>query len=261
MRLALAQTDIVWENKKANEKTAERMIKEAAEKGCRLIIFPEVSLTGFTMNIDILSEPGNSSETISFFSEQALKNKTYITFGVATTESDGMVRNRSVTVDPNGKVACSYAKIHPYSHGVEGRYFTGGNNVEWFDIDGVTISPFVCYDIRFPEIFQAASVKSKIITVIASWPDERLKYFDLFLKARAVENQSFFIGVNRTGYEMKYHYSGHSQVVSPTGDVLTEIRTDEALIICDIDPKESDDFRRSFDLKKNRRPELYKKLL
>ncbi len=261
MKIALAQTNIIWEDKAANRLTASAMISKAAAQGCDIIIFPEVALTGFTTNIDILAEPAESSGTVAFFSHEAKLNNIFITFGVALTEADGKVRNMAVTVNRNGNIVSSYAKIHPFSHGVEAMYFTGGGSIEWFDLDGVTVSPFICYDLRFPEIFQAASSKSLLLIEIACWPDVRTKYFDILLKGRAVENQCFIAAVNRVGKEMKYGYKGHSQIVSPLGDVLTEISEDEALIIAEIDISEATKCREEYQLKKDRRPEIYKKYL
>lgn len=261
MRLALAQTDIKLEDKMANMATAEKMVIEAAKKNADIVIFPEVSLTGFSMNIDKITEPSDNSESIKFFSSLAKENNIYITFGAALTDHDSKIRNYAITIDNNGKIVCKYAKIHPFSHGVEAAYFTSGDTIEWFDLKGITASTFICYDTRFPEIFQAASYDSRIIIVIASWPNIRTEYFDLFLRSRAVECQSFMVGVNRVGKEVKYDYLGHSQVVSPTGKVLTEISSDETLIVCDIDISEADNFRRSYAIKKDRRPDIYKKYL
>ncbi len=258
MKISLAQTDIVWEDKKANEKTAEKMISQAAAEGSELIIFPEMSLTGFSMNLDLISEHENDSETIRFFSEQARRNKIFISFGISIKSDDGNFYNQAITVDKNGKVVSVYSKIHPYSHGAE-KFYTGGDSISWFDLNGVTTSPFICYDVRFPEIFQIASAKSKLIIVLASWPDVRIEYFDILLKARAIENQSFIAAVNRTGHEMKYGYTGHSQIINPRGRLITEIREDEALITADIDIKEADEFRQEYDVKRDRHPNIYKK--
>lgn len=261
MKIALAQTNIIWEDKEANKLTASKMIADAAAQGCDIIIFPEVALTGFTMNIDIMSEPAENSSTVSFFSGKAAENHIFITFGVALTHADGKVRNHALTVDSSGLVVSDYAKIHPFSHGVEAKYFVGGDSVQWFDINGITVSPFVCYDLRFPEIFQAASIKSRLLIEIACWPDVRTRHFDLLLKARALENQAFIAAVNRVGDEMKFGYVGHSQIVSPLGVVLTEITEEESLIIADIDISEADKYRSEFQFKKDRRPEIYKKYL
>lgn len=259
MKISLAQTDIIWEDKKANEITAGKMIAQAAEAGSELIVFPEMSLTGFSMNIDVISETENNSETTDFFANEAKKNNIFVSFGAAIKDPDGKIHNQAITVDKNGRIVSKYSKIHPFSHGVEAKYFTGGSNISWFDLNGVTTSPFVCYDVRFPEIFQIASEKSRLIIVLACWPDVRIKYFDTLLKARAIENQAFIAAVNRTGHEMKYDYNGHSQIISPRGELLTSICEDEALITADIDIEDADRFRKEYQVKLDRRPDIYKK--
>ena len=106
---------------------------------------------------------------------------------------------------------------------IRDRYFTGGDRIEWFNLKGATVSPFICYDMRFPEIFQIASQKSRLIIVSASWPDIRSPQYDILIRARAIETQSFIAIVNRVGHEMKYNYNGHSQIVSPDGNVISTI--------------------------------------
>ena len=259
MKIALAQTDTIWENKSANMSKAEKFISEAAKEHCDIIVFPEMSLTGFSLNIDKISETEQNSQTISFFSRQALKNKIYIMFNAALADENGKIFNKTVTVDDYGNVISSYAKIHPYSHGVEAKYFTGGDRIEWFNLKGATVSPFICYDMRFPEIFQIASQKSRLIIVSASWPDIRSPQYDILIRARAIETQSFIAIVNRVGHEMKYNYNGHSQIVSPDGNVISTISESEALITAEFDINYADVCRHNFSVKSDRRPDLYKK--
>ena len=261
MKAALAQTNIIWEDKAANMITASEMISQAASNGCDLIVFPEMSLTGFSMNIDLIAEYSGSSETVSFFIEEAKRNNIYISFGTAIIESDGKIYNKAITVSNTGEIVSSYSKIHPFSHGVEAKYFTGGDEIKWFDLNGITASTFICYDLRFPEICQTASTKSRLLIVLACWPNVRTAHWDVLLKARAIENQSFIIGVNRTGREMKYSYNGHSQAVSPRGEVLNELVENEALIITEFNISDADDYRSEFQLKQDRKPQIYKQFL
>ncbi|GFI62478.1 2-oxoglutaramate amidase [Clostridiales bacterium] len=177
------------------------------------------------------------------------------------TEQYGKMLNYAVTVDTNGNVISRYAKVHPYSHGIEAKFFSPGQTPEWFHIKGVTASPLLCYDARFPEMFQILSRKSRLIIICACWPDIRVPSYDIILKARAIENQAFIAVTNRVGIEMKYNYNGHSQVVNPYGQVLTEICEDETLIIADLDISQADEYRTSFDVKKDRKPDFYKKWL
>ena len=259
MKIALAQTDTIWENKSSNMSKAEKFISEAAKEHCDIIVFPEMSLTGFSLNIDKISEAEQNSQTISFFSRQALKNKIYIMFNAALADENGKIFNKTITVDDYGNVISSYAKIHPYSHGVEAKYFTGGDRIEWFNLKGATVSPFICYDMRFPEIFQIASQKSRLIIVSASWPDIRSPQYDILIRARAIETQSFIAIVNRVGHEMKYNYNGHSQIVSPDGNVISTISESETLITAEFDINYADVCRHNFSVKSDRRPDLYKK--
>ena len=261
MRIALAQTNIIWEDKIANQKTASKMINDAALDNSDIIIFPEMSLTGFSMNIDIIAEHIDDSPTINFFSSEAKKHKIFIAFGLAVIEQDGKIYNKCIVVNDNGDIVSQYSKIHPFSFGVETKYFTGGSELAFFDLKGVKTSTFVCYDMRFPEIFQPASKECCLLLVIACWPEERIEHWEILTKARALENQCFIAGVNRTGAEMKYHYIGHSQIVGPCGKLVTEITEDEALIIHDINIEEASRYRQKFLISQDRRPEIYKKYL
>ena len=130
-------------------------------------------------------------------------------------------------------------------------------SVEW---KGTTLGAFVCYDLRFPEIFQISSEKSEIIFVIANWPKSRIDQWDTLLKARAIENQVFMVGVNRTGEGDGLHYNGHSAIYSPNGEAVTTIREEECLLIGDINPEEIKEMRKTFPMKNDRREELYIKM-
>lgn len=160
----------------------------------------------------------------------------------------------------NGELKLNYAKIHPFSYGFEGDYYQGGRklkSVEWKD---TTLGAFICYDLRFPEIFQISSEKSEIIFVIANWPRSRIDQWDTLLKARAIENQVYMVGVNRTGDGDGLHYNGHSAIYSPDGEVITTIREEECLLIGDINPGVIKEMRKTFPMKNDRREELYIKM-
>ncbi|MCI6191042.1 MAG: carbon-nitrogen family hydrolase, partial [Clostridium sp.] len=121
-----------------------------------------------------------------------------------------------------------------------------------------SITPFICYDLRFPEIFQIASKKSEIIIVIASWPKEREEHWVTLLKARAIENQCFIIGVNRVGEGDGLEYSGASLIFDPLGNSLNEKINKEELIIKDINLSSIKEVREKINIKRDRREKLYK---
>ena len=179
-----------------------------------------------------------------------------VVFGVIFLE-DGTARNHSIVMDKNGHILADYAKIHPFSYGAEAKYYSGGDELAFCQVDGVPLSPFVCYDLRFPEIFQAASKKSLVMTVIANWPVARVGHWKTLLQARAIENQSFIVGVNRSGKDRTLTYSGNSMLVSPTGEILAHLTGENELAVVEIDPKDAEAYRAEFSLKADRKEDLY----
>lgn len=255
MKLAVTQMDIVWENKEANKSICRRMAKEAAENKADLIVFPEMTLTGFTMNTAYAGETRmNGGETVEYFKELSLEYGIDIIFGMVYRAD--LAYNLSVFIE-GGLLKSSYKKIHPFSYGDESKYYGRGNEINFTDYKGESLSMFVCYDLRFPEIFQMASGKSKIITVIANWPEARKEHWDTLLRARAIENQSFVIGVNRAGNGGGLKYAKTSAVYSPYGEKLTE-NADREILYADINVSQADKYREEFPLKRDRRENLYK---
>lgn len=258
MRIALGQTNIIWENKKANMEKCIDIIKNASKEKSDIIIFPEMSLTGFTMNTDTMAEIFENSETIKFFSETAKKYNIHIGFGVSIKYNDKAL-NKFIVCDNTGKIICNYSKMHPFSYGIEKKYYIGGESIESFTVNGIKCSPTICYDLRFPELYQICSKESIIIFTIANWPIERIEHWDLLLKSRALENQCFIVGVNRTGKDITLTYNGHSNIINPLGKALLKTEEKECIMIYDIDPQEAIDYRNSFKLKSDRREDIYKK--
>lgn len=256
MKIGLGQINIFWENKVQNKITCSNMISKAKSKNVELMIFPEMTLTGFSMNEDIVVEDYSNSTTIDFFKQEALQNNIAVCFGVAM-KIDGKTYNKCIVIDKYGNRVADYSKIHPFSYGKEAKYYTGGNKVDFCNINGVTISPLICYDLRFPEIFQICSHKSDLIIVIANWPAARRSHWLTLLKARAIENQCFIAGVNRFGEGGGLNYSGDSIVFDPYGEASTEIVSTDGLIIADIDLDVVNKYRYEFPLKQDRHEDLY----
>lgn len=258
MIIGLAQINISWEDAEKNMKRVEEFIEEAAKSSVELILFPEMTLTGFSMNIDklLLSE----DEIINWIKNIAISNKINIGIGVAI-KVDEKGKNKYIIISKEGEVLVNYAKMHPFSYGGESEKYHKGNEVSICEINEFKISPFICYDLRFPEIFQIASSKAQIIIVAASWPKVREEHWITLLKARAIENQCYVIGINRVGFGGGLQYNGVSMFVNPNGDILNEIINEEALIIEDLKKDKITEVKDNFDLKKDRREELYKLLI
>nr|WP_294680418.1 carbon-nitrogen family hydrolase [uncultured Anaerotignum sp.] len=256
MRIALGQIDMGFEEKEKAMALCSRLLAEAKEKNVDFVVFPEMTLTGFTLNPEAYAEERASSQTMAFFREEAKKNHVAICYGLPVREN-GVNTNHCILVDENGTELADYAKIHPFSFGAEAKHYVGGDALQLCKIKGVPVSPLICYDLRFPEPFQIASEQAHIITVIASWPTPRREHWMTLLKARAIENQCFLIGVNRSGEGGGLSYIGDSMVVSPTGEVLAHVEGGNGLTIADLDLSEVSAYRQSFPVKADRKPRLY----
>lgn len=257
MKIGLGQLDIVWENKRENKIKCEKMIKEAKEKGVDFIIFPEMTLTGFSMNTDFIAEIKEESESLQFFKKQAKENNIAIGFGIVFKGVGKKANNNFIIVNENGEEICDYTKIHPFSFGEEERHYKKGNKLSDCIIKGTRVSPLICYDLRFPEVFQVCSNKSELIVIIANWPHQRRAHWFTLLKARAIENQCFIAGINRCGFENGVQYMGDSMIVDPYGEIITRPSDKEGIIIKDIDTSIAYQYRNEFKLKEDRRVKFY----
>ena len=260
MRVAVVQTHIYWEEKKHNIEVARRYIEEAAEALADLIVFPEMSFTGFSMNLLAVEEQEAKDE---FCTNEEMKRlstyyKIHIGYGWVKKGSQAC-ENHYTIVDPKGNIISDYIKIHPFSYGEEHHYFTKGDHLSFCNIKGQRVSTFICYDLRFPEIFQVASKQAEVIVVAASWPEARKEHFTTLLKARAIENQCYIVASNCVGAINDDYYSGNSSLIAPNGSIIDTIEHKEGLIIADVlDDVET--YRKTFPIKQDRREDLYQKL-
>lgn len=219
MKIGLGEIDIHWEDKSLNKLNCNLIIEKATEKHVDLVLFPEMSLTGFSMNVKNISEA--NTETFLWFQELAQKYKINIGFGWAKNNNGSMENTYSiVTEDLNNTI--SYSKIHLFAPGKEDKYFNPGKKIFKININDFSICPFICYDLRFPDIFQSAAKSCSLITVAANWPDKRKDHWFTLLKARAIENQCYVAGINREGTGQQIFYSGGSCIFSPLGEKIPQ---------------------------------------
>lgn len=265
MRIGLAQMDIFWENEIENEKKSEEFFKSAKENQVDILVFPEMTLTGFSMNVEKNTE--NWRGQMDFFREMTRKYEMAAVFGYSRKIEEEELRkhpdwklyHNKLAFMENGEIKLDYTKIHPFTYGQEGQYFQGGETISKAEWNQTNFGAFICYDLRFPEIFQISSGTSEVIFVIANWPEKRIAHWDCLLQARAIENQCYIVGVNRTGEGGGLRYNGHSAIYSATGERITRICEEEALLIGDIDPREVRRAREDFPVKDDRRETLYLK--
>lgn len=257
MKAAICQLDIKFECKTENMLSAEKMIKEAAEKKADVIFFPEMTLTGFSMNISLIGEENHETET--FMRKKAEQYNIAVGFGWVK-KTNGLGENHYTVLNSKGEVLADYIKIHPFSYGNEDKYYKAGERIVSFELHGKRIGVFICYDLRFPEVFQIASKESEVIVVAANWPEKRISHWNKLIEARAIENQCWIIGVNCFGNQNGIHYNGSSRAVNPQGDTVVSIEDKQGLLFCDIDDS-AKKIRESFPLKKDRRISFYKSMM
>ncbi|MHA1395365.1 MAG: nitrilase-related carbon-nitrogen hydrolase [Promethearchaeota archaeon] len=261
MKIALVSLNQIWEDKEANKTRCKIFIEKAANNDAEFVIFPEMTITGFSMNINQIAENIENSDTSQFFIEQAFSNKISILFGIVVKDN-GKAFNQAIFITSSGAIKCVYSKIHPFSFAGENKYFNSGNSLGIFDYNNLKIGLTICYDLRFPELYQALSKECLIIINIANWPAKRIDHWETLLKARAIENQIFMIGVNRIGLDgNNINYEKSSMIFNSDGIPINPCYSEEELDILEIEPQIAFESRNNFPIKNDRKIELYKRLL
>ena len=208
-------------------------------------MFPEMTLTGFTMKSGEFCEEVQG-ESFRFFSSLAAEKKSFSAAGIIEREN-GKYYNTLILINRKGKLAASYRKVHPFSYSSENEHFTGGDEPVLSDIEGYKTGLTICYDLRFPELYRAYGKKRvSLILNIANWPDTRIHHWNVLLKARAIENQCYTAGVNRTGKAQRLKYPGSSAVYDPMGNEILLCSTEEGVFSVDINIEQVDSVRMKF---------------
>lgn len=232
MRVAAVQFDVAWEDKSANHATVERMLREAGIARGTYVLLPELGDTGFSFDLPKIVD----GRSLAWAGDFARELGVWIQPGFAENGSDGRGRNCAAIISPQGETLGIYRKVHPFSYGREAEHYSGGDTIVIRDCDGAAVCPLICYDLRFPELWRAATVAgAEVFTIGASWPDARQAHWRALLVARAIENQAFVVAVNRVGSDPRLHYAGGSMIVSPTGEILDEAGGSPQVLVADLD--------------------------
>jgi omega-amidase len=249
--LALAQVNIVWEDPGANRINYDRLFNESL-KDADIIILPEMFNTGFTMHSSDLAE-SMDGKTISWMKEKAFYFNAAICGSLIIKENDRFY-NRLIWVNPNGELSY-YDKRHLFRIGKENEFFSAGHERIIVSYKGWNICPLVCYDLRFP-VWSRNRNDYDLLIYIANWPRSRQAVWDILLKARAIENQTWLAGVNRVGKDgAGIEYSGESCIINPRGEiVLAKDGLSEKMIMNNISYKELKKFREKFPVWKDADP-------
>jgi predicted amidohydrolase len=226
------QLDIVWENQPANHDKVRRLLSAAKPKPGTLVVLPEMFATGFTM-----SPVEDTGESVA---EIAKEHQVRILAGMVRDR-----RNEAVLFDAQGREVARYAKMHPFK--IAGETAEPGTEPVVVDCGEFKLAPTVCYDLRFPELFRAGVKRgANLFAVIANWPTSRLDHWLTLLKARAIENQSYVIGVNRVGRDPNAEYPGRSQVISPLGEIVADAGDKETALPAVVSLETVQTYRKKF---------------
>jgi len=251
VKVAAIQHDIVWEDAVSTRKQVEPMIASAAAAGARIICLTEMYATGFSMRPERIAEDeGGPNE--QFLLEQAREHDAWLVASIAQWGTDRRARNNAVLATPDGRVF-RYAKIHPFSYSGEHEHYAAGDSFLTVEIDGLRVSVFVCYDLRFADEFWARALETDMYVIPANWPQPRHEHWRALLRARAIENQAYVLGVNRVGTVKTLVYSGDSAVIDPLGRTLAEASVAAGVLVAEVDAAEVARVRAEFPFLADRR--------
>ena len=259
MKIFGAQIGSIWEDPAATLEKAEPFIRDAADQGGSLICFPEQFATGWdpASRLYVQDRSGPVVSTLRDLAQE---------YGIAVLgsfrEASGKgPRNVCIVFDRNGDELASYAKCHLFTPAREDDYYVPGEATGIFTIGGISCGIAICYDLRFSELFSAYTRKGVHAMIVpAAWPASRIGHWELFIRARALENQIYVIGVNTTGTTPVDSYNGHSLASDPSGTVIAEAGSQETVFPVSLDRDTVDRARGAFPVARDLKPHLYTRL-
>lgn len=235
LRVAALQHDIAWEDRDATLRRIEPMVAAAADDGARLVLLPETFAVGFSMATERVAEPVDGP-TSTWLAEQSARHDIWIGGSVPElAPGEDRPGNAFVLCGPDGS-RHRYRKRHPFSYGGEAERYAAGDEAITVAVDGVRVTPAVCYDLRFADHFWERAEQTDCYVVVASWPAKRKAHWRPLLVARAIENLAWVVGVNRAGTGGDgVEHAGGSCAVDPWGEVVAEAGEGEATVLVDVD--------------------------
>ncbi|CCH87648.1 Putative Nitrilase [Modestobacter italicus] len=235
MRIAAVQHDIVWEDRDANFDRLAPQVARAVGAGAELVLLTETFSTGFSMTPGIGEPEGGPSS--QFLAAQAEEHGVWVAGTCPEIDTDGeLPYNSFVLAGPDG-TAHRYRKLHPFAS--ERDRFRSGEGPVTVQVGDLRVTPFICYDLRFADVFWQAGPGTDVFLVPANWPSARRHHWTTLLQARAIENQAYVVGGNRVGTAGDgTEHAGDSRIVSPMGELLATASGVETIVLADVDPAE-----------------------
>jgi len=250
--------DIRWEAPEENFPIVEEMAGRAVGQGARLLVLPEMFATGFSMEARKMA--GFAAETLEFLSSLASRKSVFV-LGGYVEPADPRPANVCSLFEPTGSEVLRFRKLHPFSMAGEDQHYQPGESMESAEVEGVRMTPLICYDLRFPEPFRTVATTTDLYCVLANWPDPRREAWSTLLRARAIENQAFVLGVNRVGDASGKSHSGDSVLVDPLGHPVAQTPPYEpGIVLGEVRAEEVRAVRERLPFLPDRRPRLYSRL-
>ena len=234
MHIAGVQLNIQWEDRRANHARIRRLLDTVELPPRTLVVLPEMFDTGFSVNTRV-TDPGSPSVSEDFCRALAMERNIAVLGSMVARAEGGKLANEAIAFGPDGRELVRYRKMQPFTPPGEHVHYPPGHSWASFSWEGVSICPFICYDLRFPELFRpAARGGAECFVVMADWPNKRSEHWVRLLQARAIENQAIVLGVNRCGTDPMFVYDGRSCLFDPMGKCLFEAGPEERVILAEI---------------------------
>lgn len=252
MNVAAIQSDIAWEDPHQNFERLAPEIARAARAGAQLVVLPEMFACGFSMNTAGIREPADGP-TPRFLARMAAEHGLWICGSFPQIEPGAERPHNTLLLHGPGGEAHRYHKIHPFSLAREHEHYLAGTEFLTVAVHGVRVTFFICYDLRFADEFWHTAQRTDAYVVVANWPERRREHWRTLLRARAIENQAYVVGVNRVGTGNGLDYAGDSAIIDPWGEILVEARKDPAILLAEIDAARVADARAKLPFLPDRR--------
>ena len=259
MKIGLIQMDMKLGESAYNFQHAENLVRQAAKESPDVLCLPETWNVGSFPKENLMAHcDKDGAKTRELFGKLAKELNVNIIAGSIANVKEGKIYNTSLVFDRRGECIAEYDKTHLFTPLAEDEYFAFGNKTVTFELDGVKCGLIICYDVRFGELVRTLALQGiQILFVPAQWPDIRVNHWNVLNQARAIENQMFVACVNSVGKAGKIQFGGHSALIDPWGKVLQMGGDGEEIVTGTFDLSIIEGIRKSINVFRDRRPELY----
>lgn len=254
VKVALVQHDVAFEDPAATCRHLGPLVEAAARQGAQLVVLTEMFATGYSMAAERVSEPPTGGVGVRFLLDMATGTGAAVCGSLPVRENPGSLPvNRFLCAFPDGTTV-GYDKVHPFSYAGEDKHYAAGSSASTFQWEGTALAPFVCYDLRFADLFWALASSTHCYLVVANWPSSRQAHFRALAVARAIENQAYVLATNRVGTGGGVEYAGGTIAIGPLGEVVAEAGDGEETLLVDVSAARVREVREAFPFLGDRRP-------